>query len=65
MSVTTESLISDLLKRNYRDVMVDSIYQDTTLFDLIPVFNGDVSGEDVRYAVELTRSHGGGARSAG
>tara|TARA_R100001086_G_scaffold51514_2_gene22947 strand:- start:6521 stop:7717 length:1197 start_codon:yes stop_codon:yes gene_type:complete len=45
--------------------MVDSIYQDTTLFDLIPVFNGDVSGEDVRYAVELTRSHGGGARSAG
>ena len=65
MSVTTESLISDLLKRNYRDVMVDSIYQDTTLFDLIPVFNGDVSGEDVRYAVELTRSHGGGARGAG
>jgi hypothetical protein len=65
MSVTTQSLVSDLLKRNYRDVMVDSIYQDTTLFDLIPVFNGDVSGEDVRYAVELTRSHGGGARSAG
>ena len=48
MSVTTQSLVSDLLKRNYRDVMVDSIYQDTTLFDLIPVFNGDVSGEDVR-----------------
>jgi len=65
MSVTTQSLISDLLKRNYRDVMVDSIYQDTTLFDLIPVFSGDVSGEDVRYAVELTRSHGGGARGAG
>jgi len=65
MSVTTQSLIADLLKRNYRDVMVDSIYQDTTLFDLIPVFNGDVSGESVRHAVELTRSHGGGARSAG
>ena len=65
MSVTDQSLISELLKRNYRDVFVDSIYQDTTLFDIIPKYSGDVRGEDVRHAVELTRSHGGGARTAG
>ena len=63
--VTTQAMISDLLKRNYRDVMVDSIYQDTTLFDLIPKYSGNVTGESVRHAVELTRSHGGGARLAG
>ena len=65
MSVTDQSLISELLKRNYRDVFVDSIYQDTTLFDLIPKYSGDVRGENVNHAVELTRSHGGGARTAG
>ncbi len=65
MSVTSQELISDLLKKNYRDVFVDSIYQDTTLFDLIPKYAGDVRGEDVSHAVELTRSHGGGGREAG
>ena len=65
MGVTDQSMISELLKRNYRDLFVDSIYQDTTLFDIIPKYSGDVRGEDVRHAVELTRSHGGGARTAG
>jgi len=65
MSVTVQSDIQNLLKRNYRDIMVDSIYQDVTLFDMIPKYSGDVRGEDVRQAVELTRSHGGGARGAG
>jgi hypothetical protein len=67
MAVTSSdsALISELLKRNYQDVFTKSIYQDTTLFDIIPKFSGDVRGEDVRHAVELTRSHGGGARNAG
>ena len=65
MSVTTQSMISELLKKNYTDLFTRSIYQDTTLFDLIPKYNGDVRGENINHAVELTRSHGGGGRAAG
>lgn len=67
MTVTHAGLaqISELLKTNYRDVMVDSIYQDVTLYDLIPKYTGDVRGSTVNHAVELQRSHGGGARGSG
>ena len=65
MSVTVQSDINALLKTAYRDLFVDSIYQDVTLFDLIPKYNGNVRGSSVNHAVELTRSHGGGARDAG
>ena len=65
MSVTTQAMVQELPKQNYRDVFVDTVYQDTTLFDLIPKYSGDVRGSDVRHAVELQRSHGGGARNAG
>lgn len=65
MSVTDQSLISDLLKRSYSGALTRSIYQDTTAFDMLPKWQGDVRGESIHTAVELSRSHGGGARTAG
>ena len=65
MSVTAQADISSLLKTNYRPVFIDTIYQDTMLFDLLKKYNGDVRGSSINHAVELTRSHGGGGRSAG
>lgn len=65
MSVTVKDDISSLLKTNYRPVFIDTIYQDTMLFDLLKKYNGDVRGSSINHAVELTRSHGGGGRSAG
>lgn len=65
MSVTVQNDIQSLLKINYRDLFVDSLFQDTVLFDLIPKYSGDVRGQSFNHAVELTRSHGGGARNAG
>tara|TARA_Y100000592_G_C5481083_1_gene325535 strand:+ start:7141 stop:8424 length:1284 start_codon:yes stop_codon:yes gene_type:complete len=65
VSVTAQADISALLKENYRPVFVDTIYQDTMLFDLLKKYSGDVRGSSVNHAVELTRSHGGGGRGAG
>ena len=65
MSVTAQADISSLLKTNYRSVFIDTIYQDTMLFDLLKKYTGDVRGSTINHAVELTRSHGGGGRSAG
>ena len=55
MSVTVQSDIQNLLKINYRDLFVDSLFQDTVLFDLIPKYSGDVRGQSFNHAVELTR----------
>jgi hypothetical protein len=65
VSVTVQTDINALLKTAYRDLFVDSIFQDVTLFDLIPKYSGNVRGSSINHAVELTRSHGGGARDAG
>lgn len=65
MSVTSQDQISALLKEAYRDVFVKSIYQETNLLDAIPKYQGNVRGAQVHTAVELTRSSGGGARTAG
>lgn len=65
MSVTTQANVSALLKQLYLPVLENTIFQDTGLLDLIPLYKGEVRGSDVRHAVELTRTHGGGARGAG
>lgn len=65
MAVTDQSMISALLKEAYKDVFVRSIYTDTVLFDSIPKYQGNVRGANVHTAVELTRTSGGGARTAG